>query len=132
MSIFDLSVFELHPKADEKYVVRGQNYRITVLTEQMLRLEYSADGVFEDRATRLAFNRAFDTPAFESYHEDGLLHIVTRRLHLRYDEKEFSEAGLQIFVDGNRDWRYGAKPKTLGGTLRTLDGVDGAKPLPDG
>lgn len=132
MSIFDLSMFDMHPKADEKYVVKGEKYRITVLTEQMLRLEYSDDGEFEDRATRLAFNRAFDTPEFESYYEDGLLHIVTKHLHLRYDEKEFSDVGMQIFVDGNRDWRYGAKPITLGGTLRTLDGVDGAKPLPDG
>lgn len=132
MSIFDLSMFDMHPKADERFVVKGDKYRITVLTEQMLRLEYSEDGVFEDRATRLAFNRAFDTPAFEIYHEDGLLHIVTKHLHLRYDEKEFSEVGMQIFVDGNRDWRYGAKPITLGGTFRTLDGVDGSKPLPDG
>jgi len=132
MSIYDLSMFPMRPKADERFTVAGEKYRITVLTEQMLRLEYSADGVFEDRATRLAFNRAFDTPVFETYREDGLLHIVTKHLHLRYDEAQFSEFGLQIFVDGTGDWRYGAKIPTLGGTVRTLDNVNGACPLGDG
>lgn len=132
MSIYNLSMFDIKPKAGERFVIKGENYRITVLTEQLLRLEYSADGVFEDRATRFAFNRAFDTPAFETYREDGLLHIVTKHLHLRYDEKEFSEFGLQIFVDGTGDWRFGAKCVTLGGTVRTLDQVNGACPLGDG
>ena len=132
MSIFDLSMFDMHPKADERFVIKGDKYRITVLTEQMLRLEYSEDGVFEDRATRLVFNRAFDTPKFDTYAEDGLLHVVTKHLHLRYDEKPFSEFGLQIFTDGTGDWRFGAKVPTLGGTVRTLDTVNGACPLGDG
>lgn len=132
MSIFDLSMFEMHPKADESFIIKGDKYRITVLTEQMLRLEYSVDGVFEDRATRLAFNRSFDTPKFDTYSEDGLLHVVTKHLHLRYDEKPFSEFGLQIFVDGTGDWRFGAKVPNLGGTVRTLDQVNGACPLDDG
>lgn len=132
MSIYDLSTFTMQPKAAAESTVVGEKYRITVLTEQMLRLEYSEDGVFEDRATRLAFNRAFAKPQFETYREDGLLHIVTKHLHLRYDEKAFSAFGLQIFVDGTGDWRYGAKVPTLGGTVRTLDNVNGACPLGDG
>ena len=132
MSIFDLSAFKMNPIADERFVIKGEKYRITVLTEQMLRLEYSEDGVFEDRATRLAFNRAFDTPAFDTYTEDGILHVVTKHLHLRYDGKPFSENGMQIFVDGTGDWRYGARLATLGGTVRTLDTVNGATPLGDG
>ncbi|MBQ6893577.1 MAG: hypothetical protein IJN48_05160 [Clostridia bacterium] len=132
MSIFDLSMFDMHPKADERFVVRGDKYRITVLTEQMLRLEYCDDGIFEDRATRLAFNRAFDTPHFETYRENGLLHVVTKHLHLRYDEKEFSEFGLQIFTDGTGDWRYGATVSNLFGTTRTLDQVNGACALGNG
>lgn len=132
MSIFNLSMFDMRPKADERFVIKGDKYRITVLTEQMLRLEYSEDGVFEDRATRLAFNRSFDMPKFDTYSKDGLLHVVTKHLHLRYDEKPFSEFGLQIFVDGTGDWRFGAKVPNLGGTVRTLDQVNGSCPLDDG
>ncbi|MBQ2733224.1 MAG: alpha-xylosidase [Clostridia bacterium] len=132
MSIFDLSAFKMNPVSDGRFVIKGEKYRITVLTEQMLRLEYSEDGVFEDRATRLAFDRAFDTPAYDTYTEDGILHVVTKHLHLRYDGKRFSENGMQIFVDGTGDWRYGAKLATLGGTVRTLDTINGATPLGDG
>ena len=37
---------ETHPLADPKNVVKGDKYRITVLTEHLLRLEYSEDGEF--------------------------------------------------------------------------------------
>lgn len=138
MSFLDTSIFDMHPKADERFTVKGDKYRITVLTEQMLRLEYSPDGVFEDRATRLAFNRAFDTPAYEAYHEDGFLHVVTKYLHLTYDEKPFSKTGMQIAVKATpryqaQYWFYGRElSRNYGGTVRTLDGVNGAIPLPDG
>ena len=138
MSIFDTSIYDMHPTADEKYVVKGEKYRFTILTSRMLRLEYSESGVFEDRATRLAFNRAFDTPFYEVYHEDGLLHIVTDYLHLTYDEKPFSAEGLQVTVKPTvryqaQYWFYGREmPRNLGGTVRTLDGVNGSIPLPDG
>ena len=37
---------ETHPLADPKNVVKGDKYRITVLTEHLLRLEYSEDGIY--------------------------------------------------------------------------------------
>ena len=40
-------------------MVVGDKYRITLLTEGLLRLEYSEDGVFEDRATQMVFFRDF-------------------------------------------------------------------------
>ncbi len=138
MSFYDTSIFEMHPKADGRFVVRGDKYRFTVLTDRLLRLEYSEDGRFEDRATRLAFNRSFDTPSFETYHEDGFLHIVTKYLHLTYDEQPFSAAGLQIAIRATEQyqakyWFYGrGRVPNLGGTVRTLDGVNGAIQLPDG
>lgn len=132
MSIYASNIFEPHPAADEKYIVRGEKYRITVLTDCLLRLEYSEDGVFEDRATRLAFNRAFDTPEFECYHEADRLHIVTKHLHLRYDEKAFSAIGLEVVVNGTLDWQYGVRVDNLGGTVRTLDRVNGATDLNPG
>jgi len=132
MSLYDLSMFGMHPKADERFVVRGDKYRITVLTEQLLRIEYSEDGVFEDRATRFAFNRCFAQPEYRTYREKGMLHLVTKYLHLIYDEKPFTEIGLQLIVDGTIFWFYGSKNETMGGTARTLDEANGAIPLGDG
>ncbi len=129
MSILDMSVFEPSPQANPDFTVCGDKYRITVLTERMLRLEYSENGCFEDRATRVAVNRCFDTPKFNVYEEDGLLHITTKHLHLAYDKKEFTATGMQITVDGNKNWYYTQKPWNLPGTVRTLDRVNGSCPL---
>ena len=38
------------PAALPENQVTGEKYRITMLTEGLVRLEYSEDGVFEDRA----------------------------------------------------------------------------------
>ena len=39
------------PKADAEAVVVAGNARFTVLTPQLIRMEWSEDGIFEDRAT---------------------------------------------------------------------------------
>ena len=42
----------------ESYII-GNKYRFTILTPRMIRLEYSINGVFEDRPTSLVINRSF-------------------------------------------------------------------------
>ena len=37
--------------SNEKAVFKGNNYRITVLTERLIRLEYSEEGLFYDGLT---------------------------------------------------------------------------------
>ena len=46
--------------APEASVVSG-NARFTVLTPQLIRMEWAADGVFEDRATLGVVNRELDS-----------------------------------------------------------------------
>ena len=46
-----------NPAAREENIVRGETYRFTFLTEGLVRLEYSEDGCFEDRATQTVLNR---------------------------------------------------------------------------
>ncbi|MGT2753883.1 glycoside hydrolase family 31 protein [Streptococcus ovis] len=116
---------------------QGEHYRITVLTHQLLRLEYSEEGYFEDRPTRVVQSRAFDCAPFEVIEEEGRLEIMTSALHLHYDQQAFSANGLFIDVKsnlsayGNR-WYFGNDYPNLGGTTRTLDMVDGAMELEDG
>ena len=40
-------------------IFKGEFYRITVLTDKLVRLEYSQTGSFEDRTTQLIYNRDF-------------------------------------------------------------------------
>ena len=111
----------------EESVICAKQYRITVLTPSLLRLEYSEDGMFEDRPTQSVVNRNFPSVSFEARTDGTVLTIETERLLLRYDQKPFSEKGLQIAIkeiDG-AIWHYGQKLHDLKGTYRTLDRVDG-------
>jgi alpha-glucosidase (family GH31 glycosyl hydrolase) len=58
-------------------------------------------------------------------------------LHLTWDRRPYSPAGLSVRVRGavskhRATWRWGTTPRTLGGTGRTLDEADGAIPLEPG
>ena len=52
-------------KADPGCIFSGEKYRITVLTERLLRLEYNENGVFEDSPTELVMCRNFPKPDFK-------------------------------------------------------------------
>jgi alpha-glucosidase (family GH31 glycosyl hydrolase) len=124
------------PVADPAAVVQGTRYRITVLTDGLLRLEYSADG-FEDRASAFALFRDLPVPRYRVIDGDRHLEILTDRLHLVYDRGPFSTSGLSIQIRGNISsyhsvWRFGDDGTNLGGTARTLDNADGAVDLEPG
>ena len=125
------------PKACRENQIQGEKYRITVLTDGLARLEYSEDGVFEDRPTQMALNRDFPPASFRVLHTMDGIEIHTGRFHLVYNEREFSQNGLWIQVKGNVTthhsiWHYGEEIGDLGGTARTLDEADGAVELDHG
>ena len=124
-------------KTREEMVVKGEKYRISVLTERLIRLEYSKKGVFVDEKTQTIMNRDFETFRFRVEEKKDSLSIVTKYLRLIYDKKEFSGEGLKINVSGNFGttssvWHYGDKNESLKGTVRTLDTIDGATELGEG
>lgn len=118
-------------------VIEGENYRISVLTESLVRLEYSEDGVFEDGQTQVIQNRDFGPVACEVVETEDVLDLHTEHLHLHFEKGPFAPDRLfielkgQYAVYGSR-WHYGDQPETLKGTSRTLDEVDGAMELQDG
>ncbi len=133
------------PVADRRAVLQGPDYRITVLTDGLLRLEWSAGGRFADRASAFAINRELPVPDFQVIEDGPHLEVLTERLHLVYDRGPFSTSGLSVQVRGGVStwhsvWRYGESPSdgsvdsadNLGGTARTLDMVDGRLPLEPG
>ncbi len=128
---------DTHPLADPANVVAGDRFRVTVLDEGLVRLEYSESGEFEDRASQTVLNRAFPPTRFTREESDGRLEIHTERLHLVYDKGPFTTHGLSVQAKGGYHshdsvWRFGLDSPNLGGTARTLDDVDGAIPLEDG
>ena len=80
----------------QESAVQGERYRITLLTSQLVRLEYAPDGVFEDRPTQTVVSRDFPTPAFQLWRTERGVEIQTEHLSLFYDEGPFSPNGLWI------------------------------------
>ena len=128
-----------NPKAATEAVVKYDNARFTVLTDHLIRMEWSEDGIFEDRATLAIVNRRLPVPAFSSTLRNGVLTIKTKGLTLTYKGGRFNEDNLKV-VFGKYSWKPGMEPKgNLKGTTRTLDGCLGfeqasfdAKGLEDG
>lgn len=124
------------PVCSPQAVIQGNGYRISVLTEALLRLEYSENNQFEDRATQMVVNRDFPEVSFEVKESEEELVLYTSCLELHYDKKKFSTNGLSITVTGTRGvqtaWYYGDETNDLKGTARTLDTIDGALPLEAG
>ncbi|BDF62834.1 alpha-xylosidase [Alistipes finegoldii] len=121
-----------NPKADAKAVVTSGNARFTVLTPQLIRMEWSADGQFEDHATLTFVNRETPVPEFKVRESKSKLTITTPALTLTYLKNgKFSDQNLKaVFTLNGREvvWTPGMEnPQNLLGTTRTLDGADGSK-----
>ena len=121
---------QTRPQAMQENMITAEKYRLTILTEGLVRLEYSEEGVFEDRATQMAFYRDFPKTSFRVLRTEDGIEVHTSRLHIIYNEKEFAGNGLSIQVKGGISgyhsiWHYGEEPEDLKGTARTLDMVNG-------
>lgn len=142
--MFSTDVFSPHPKPNPKAIVQGSTYRFTVLTDRLIRMEWDAQGVFEDRATKMAFHRAFPVPEYQVIEREERLEIITDKLHLYYDKQRFSQGGLSIALKGMikhkcAKWHYDMPDIyihnsriNLHGTTSTLDSIDGPCALENG
>lgn len=135
---------EAHPVACESNVIQGKQYRITVLTSRLLRLEYSEDGIFNDAATQTVLNRDFPKTEYQLKETEDELQLMTEHLQLNYDKGAFSSHGLACKCLGvkipyfSTTWHFGdvegagTPAVNLKGTARTLDNVNGACKLESG
>ena len=133
----DIFKVKTNPAATGENVIAGTCYRISVLTEGLIRLEYRKDGCFEDRPTQMAWNRDFKPAGYRLIKTEDGIEIITKRVHIIYNEQEFSRHGLSIQVLGNLSayhsiWHYSEDIHDLKGTARTLDEVDGKTELESG
>ncbi|MFO7820403.1 MAG: glycoside hydrolase family 31 protein, partial [Halanaerobacter sp.] len=124
------------PKAREEAMVQGENYRFTILTAQLIRLEYSQTGEFEDRPSQIFWYRNQAVPYFEVQREEESLIIETEKLILNYEDlgEGFNQENLKIEVkDLAEEWYLGQEDSgNLKGTIRTLDTIDGYTELNKG
>ena len=112
-------------------VFKGQFYRITILSDLLVRLEFSEEGYFEDRPTEFAKFRNFPIPQMKVDQNERVLDVTTKYFNLRYEkEKAFNgnkyspESVLRIkLLDGaGREWHYGhEEARNYGGILKNID-----------
>ena len=118
--------------------VKGEKYRFTVITDSLVRMEYSKRGVFEDRKTQLVTDRFTDEVDFQVKESEELVEIITKSFHLCYmKEKPFAPEHMYVdarysFTDYANRWYFGQHIPTLKGSLRTIDEVDGEAELEEG
>lgn len=102
-------------KSNEKSIIQGKKFRITILTERLIRLEYNEDGIFEDRPTKLVWNRNFDVPEFQLKDDEKYLELSTKYFKLFYikDRKFYGgrlnpTSNLKVeLLNSDRYWYYG-------------------------
>jgi alpha-glucosidase len=126
-----------NPVANPKAVIVTGNARFTVLTPQLIRMEWSADGKFEDRASLVFLNRNLPVPKFEaSRAANNAVDITTDSLQLHYAPQRRSNGqftaenlAVTLTVEGKPVTWHPGMPDTgnLQGTTRTLDGALGGK-----
>ena len=130
-----------NPQANAEAVVTVGKARFTVLTPQMIRIQYSSTQKFEDRATFAVVNRQLPVPEFTTSEDGNYLYIETSALKLRYRKGSMITGSLKsptnlmitLQVAGREVTWYPGKEDALNlkGTKRTLDTASGDNQRPD-
>ena len=109
--------------------------RFELITPSLVRLEYAADGRFEDRRTLTTGGRLATRPAFTTEVSGADRVIRTSRMTLRWrrGSASFGPESLSVRIGGRTvQPRLGPNPAPLGGWRRSLDHTQGPVPLHEG
>ena len=115
----------------EEMVIRGKSYRISVLSERLLRLEYHPEGIFYDNETQLVQFRNFPKSDFQVTQDNRFLVIKTKYFTLSYTKERSFDGGklmpmanLKVDLNGtDRSWYYHhPEVRNYKGTFVSLDG----------
>ena len=116
-------------KTPSSCVFRGNRYRISILSDTLIRFEYSDEGKFNDYPTFFASNRSFSEPKVIIEEDNNILIIKNDRFVIEYHkEKPFigskllPEQFLKVFVNGTDKMWYFNHPevRNLKGTSYSL------------
>ena len=121
-------------KADEKAIVQGNNFRISIITERVVRLEFSPSGQFVDRPTQFVMKRNVGLADFSVRQDANILEITTKYFNLHYVKRQpfigskvDPMKNLKISLisrerDRNKDWYYGhPEARNMKGNFVSVD-----------
>lgn len=123
----------------EELVIKGNHYRISILTDRLIRLEYHPEGLFCDNETQLVKFRNFPKTNFEVKEDNRFLVIKNKYFTLSYTKEKDFDGGklvptnnLKIDLNGtDRTWYYNhPEVRNYKGNFVSLDGdVDNNKSM---
>ncbi|MBQ9018868.1 MAG: DUF5110 domain-containing protein [Bacilli bacterium] len=121
-------------KSDSKSIIQGSNYRISVITERVVRLEFSLSGQFNDRPTQLIKRRNVGLPNFSVRQDSSIVEITTKYFSLTYIKgqpfvgtkidpmKNLKITLLSRERDRNKDWYVGhPEVRNMLGNMVSID-----------
>ena len=118
-------------KAREDCTFKGNKYRITVLSDVLLRFEYSETGKFNDYPTIFAINRNFaKKPVFTAKQDEKYINITNDYFILEYSKEKpyiasklVPDSNLRITLkDTDKLWYFGnPEVKNLKGSAYSFD-----------
>ncbi len=114
-------------QADEPGMVVAGNTRFTVITPNLIRIEYAPDGKFVDAPSWFATQRATRDKDAQITAQNGKVEINTGVMHLFLDDsaKPVTQDNLHVDIkkgSGIVTWKPGMhSDQNLGGTITTLD-----------
>ncbi len=110
------------PVAKKESIILWKQYRVTILFDELFRIEKSENHVFNDQATQIVWFRNKKTPKYEILKQEECLKIKTRKVTLvLIDSNSIEDSfviikGKEVHLDNKEN---------LKGTARTLDCYDG-------
>ncbi len=121
-------------KSDKKAIIQGTKFRISLISERIVRLEYSPEGKFNDRPTQLIRKRNIGLPDFSVRQDNNLVEITTKYFILTYVKERPYQGpavdpmrNLKITLqsrdrDRNKDWYVGhAEARNMLGNMVGVD-----------
>lgn len=117
-------------KCPDKQIILGENYRISIITPSLFRIETGNKGSFIDDATQSVWFRNIESVEFTQQIENGILTITTDSVKMLFNTKNGKVKRIDLLKE-NRSATLKTKGN-LKGTRRTLDMTFGAVKLSKG
>lgn len=111
----DFATNYIKAKARPENIIQGEYFRFTILSERLIRLEYSENGIFVDRPSQLALYRDNDKVNFEKQENEKYLLIKTKYFQVTYLKNKPFNGGkvnpisnLKVeLLNSDKIWYYG-------------------------
>ena len=128
-------------KCRKDNIILGKKYRISILTDRLVRLEYNKNGKFEDRPTQRVIFRNFPKTNFSATQSETLIQIVASYFTVDYvkeqpfvGNKVTPGSTLKITLNNtDRSWHYNhPEARNFGTITYSLDDFKGKLKLDKG